>query len=38
MLTDMDYLVLGNYVLDKKSQSEWSDELKTDYLNKFELD
>ena len=38
MLTDMDYLVLGNYVLDKKSQSEWSDELKTNYLNKFELD
>ena len=38
MLTDMDYLVLGNYILDKKSQSEWNDNLKTEYLNKFELD
>ena len=26
MLTDMDYLVMGNYILDKKEQSEWSDD------------
>ena len=38
MLTDMDYLVMGNYVLDKRKQDEWSDELKSNYLNKFELD
>ena len=38
MLTDMDYLVMGNYILDKTEQNEWSDELKNNYLNKFELD
>ena len=38
MLTDMDYLVMGNYILDKKQQDEWSDDLKSKYLNKFELD
>ena len=38
MLTDMDYLVMGNYILDKKQQDEWSDDLKNKYLNKFELD
>ena len=38
MLTDMDYLVMGNYVLDKKEQNEWNDDLKKNYLNKFELD
>ena len=38
MLTDMDYLVMGNYILDKKEQSKWSDDLKNKYINKFELD
>ena len=38
MLTDMDYLVLGNYILDKKEQHSWTDSLKREYLNKFELD
>jgi len=29
---------MGNYILDKTEQNEWSDELKNNYLNKFELD
>tara|TARA_R110000796_G_scaffold123761_4_gene238203 strand:- start:21779 stop:23575 length:1797 start_codon:yes stop_codon:yes gene_type:complete len=38
MLTDMDYLIMGNYILDKTEQKEWNDDLKKDYLDKFELD
>ncbi|OGZ05822.1 MAG: hypothetical protein A2845_03390 [Candidatus Lloydbacteria bacterium RIFCSPHIGHO2_01_FULL_49_22] len=36
MRTDMDYLVLGNYILDKKMQSEWKESL--DWKSKYELD
>jgi carbamoyltransferase len=36
MRTDMDYLVLGNYILDKKAQPEWKD--KEDWKSKYELD
>ena len=38
MLTDMDYLIMGNYILNKTEQKEWNDDLKKDYLDKFELD
>lgn len=36
MRTDMDYLVLGNYILDKKTQPEWKE--KEDWKSKYELD
>lgn len=36
MRTEMDYLVLGSYVLAKKDQPEWSEE--TDWREEFELD
>ena len=35
MGTDLDYLVIGNCILDKSKQNQ---NLKNDYLNKFELD
>ena len=38
MLTDMDYLIMGNYILDKKNQNEWNEDVKKNYLDKFELD
>jgi carbamoyltransferase len=36
MRTEMDYLVLGNYVLDKKNQPEFHDNI--DWREVFELD
>ena len=36
MRTEMDYLVLGNYLLDKRSQPDWSE--KEDWREEFELD
>jgi len=36
MRTEMDYLVLGNYLLDKKMQPPWREE--TDWKKEFELD
>ena len=36
MRTKMDYLVLGNYLLDKREQPEWSEEV--DWREEFELD
>lgn len=36
MRTDMDYLVLGNYILDKKTQAPWEE--KEDWKSKYELD
>jgi hypothetical protein len=36
MATDMDYLVIGNFVLSKGSQS--GGEAFTDHVNQFELD
>jgi carbamoyltransferase len=36
MRTKMDYLVLGNYVLDKQEQPEWEEEV--DWREEFELD
>ena len=36
MRTEMDYLVLGNYLLDKKSQPNWSE--KEEWREEFELD
>ena len=38
MATEMDILVLGNYILHKEKQSSVSDEKKHSYLNRFELD
>ncbi len=35
MATELDYLVIGNFILDKKKQNS---NLKQDYKNKFELD
>lgn len=37
MRTEMDYLVLGNFILDKKDQSEWT-ETKQNWQTEFELD
>jgi carbamoyltransferase len=36
MRTDMDYLVVGNYIFDKTLQPEWSE--KTDWKEEFKLD
>ena len=36
MRTEMDYLVLGDFLLDKKSQPEWKD--KADWRNDYKLD
>ncbi|MDH5387055.1 MAG: carbamoyltransferase [Gammaproteobacteria bacterium] len=36
MRTEMDYLVLDNFLIDKKSQPEWTE--KDDWKNEFELD
>ena len=36
MQTDMDYLVMGNFIIPKKGQPEWKE--KTDWKNEFELD
>lgn len=36
MRTNMDYLAIGNFLLDKKNQSEWKE--KGDWRDKFELD
>ena len=36
MRTEMDYLLLGNYLLDKKTQNKFDDH--TDWKNEFELD
>ncbi len=36
MRTKMDYLVLGNFVLDKKKQQEWKEEF--DWMEEFTLD
>jgi carbamoyltransferase len=36
MRTEMDYLVMGNYVLDKRDQSPFTE--RTDWKNEFELD
>jgi len=36
MRTEMDYLVLDNFLIDKKSQPEWTE--KDDWRNEFELD
>ncbi len=36
MRTDMDYLVLGNYIVDKKKQPEWKEA--TDWRTQHELD
>ncbi|WP_319779856.1 carbamoyltransferase [Maridesulfovibrio sp.] len=36
MRTDMDYLVVGNFIFDKKDQPEWNEEV--DWENMFELD
>ena len=36
MRTKMDYLVMGNYLLDKREQLEWSEEV--DWREEFELD
>jgi carbamoyltransferase len=36
MRTEMDYLVLGNYLLDKKGQPPWQEE--KDWREEFELD
>ena len=36
MRTEMDYLVLGNYLLDKRSQPNWSEQ--EDWREEFELD
>jgi carbamoyltransferase len=36
MRTKMDYLVLGNYILDKKKQQEWKEEF--DWMKEFTLD
>ncbi len=36
MRTKMDYLVLGNFVLDKKKQKEWKEEF--DWMQEFTLD
>ena len=36
MRTKMDYLVLGNYILDKKKQKEWQEEF--DWMEEFTLD
>jgi len=36
MRTKMDYLVLGNYILDKKKQKEWQEEF--DWMKEFTLD
>ncbi len=36
MRTEMDYLVMGNFILDKKQQPEWKE--KTDWQKEFELD
>ncbi|MBM3263396.1 MAG: carbamoyltransferase [candidate division Zixibacteria bacterium] len=36
MRTHIDYLVLGNYVLDKRNQPEWKE--KVDWRSEFELD
>jgi len=36
MRTKMDYLVLGNYILDKKKQKEWKEEF--DWMKEFTLD
>ena len=35
MGTELDYLVIGNCILDKKKQNQ---ELKKDYIKEFELD
>lgn len=36
MRTDMDYLVIGNFIFDKKQQPEWKE--KDDWKNEFTLD
>ena len=36
MRTDLDYLALGNYVLDKRDQPEWKETV--DWKSEFELD
>ncbi len=36
MRTEMDYLVVGNYLLDKKAQKEWKE--KDDWKQEFKLD
>ncbi len=36
MRTDMDYLVLGSFVLDKTTQPEWKEE--GDWRDEFQLD
>ena len=36
MRTEMDYLVLGNYVLDKREQPQWNEAV--DWREEFELD
>ena len=36
MRTKMDYLILGNYLLDKKQQKEWKEEF--DWMKEFTLD
>jgi carbamoyltransferase len=36
MRTDMDYLVIGNFIFDKKSQPEWKE--KDDWRSEFTLD
>ena len=36
MRTEIDYLVLGNYLLDKRSQPNWSEQ--EDWREEFELD
>ena len=35
MVTELDYLIIGNCILDKKEQNQ---NLKKDYSDKFELD
>ncbi|SKB93078.1 carbamoyltransferase family protein [Daejeonella lutea] len=36
MRTDMDYLIIGNFIFDKKDQPEWKE--KDDWRNEFSLD
>ena len=36
MRTEMDFLVIGSYILDKKDQPQWQEEL--DWQEEFELD
>lgn len=38
MSTDMDYLVIENYVFDKKNQPAWPDNKKQEVLDTFQLD